>query len=57
MEFNKKFGLPIEVFCPKSNRTLAFGRIESVHMSGVKVNGVFYKLSQNAFFGHRSLSA
>ncbi|WP_096200989.1 hypothetical protein [Bacillus sp. FJAT-45350] len=57
IEFNHKFGLPIEVFCPKDRRTVAFGRIENLNVKGVQINGEIFNIEENAFFGHRSISA
>ncbi|MFV8828422.1 hypothetical protein [Alkalihalobacterium sp. APHAB7] len=57
IEFNIKYGLPVEVFCPAKKQTLAFGRIEDYNHYLIQINGVEYCRNQNALFGHPSLSA
>ncbi|UOE96442.1 hypothetical protein [Alkalihalobacillus sp. LMS39] len=57
IEFNKKMGLPVEVFCPREYKTLAFGRIQSFCNEEILINGHPYCRENNAFFGHPSVSA
>ncbi|WP_245805906.1 hypothetical protein [Bacillus alkalicellulosilyticus] len=57
IEFNKKLGLPVEVFCPKEHRTVDFGRVQSFCNEEILINGTTYSREHNAFFGHPHLSA
>lgn len=53
LEYNRKLGLPIEVFCPKRHETVAFGRIEALSQNGVIVNNCIYSNQRYIFFGLR----
>lgn len=51
LEYNRKLGLPIEVFCPRQKKTVAFGRIEALSKNGIIINSVIYSNEQYIFFG------
>ncbi|UCZ54740.1 hypothetical protein LGQ02_08345 [Bacillus shivajii] len=49
--FHANMGLPIEVFCMKCYKTLAFGKVEFVNHNKVSVNGRSFDRQSVAFFG------
>lgn len=51
LEYNYKLGLPIEIFCIKKMKTVAFGRIEAFSKHGVIVNQTIYSNKDYLFFG------
>ncbi len=51
LEYNRSLGLPIEVFCPLFDKTVAFGRIEALSEHGVIVNQSIYSSHEYLFFG------
>ncbi len=51
LEYNKKLGLPIEIYCPKQQKTIAFGRIEALMNHGVIINQSIYSNHDYVFFG------
>ncbi len=51
IDFHTKMGMPVEVFCLKSYKTLAFGRMEHVNQSKVLVNGRAFDRHSVVFFG------
>lgn len=51
LEYNYKLGLPIEIFCLKKMKTVAFGRIEAYTEHGVIVNQTIYSNKDYRFFG------
>ena len=53
LEYNRKLGLPVEVFCPKKQKTIAFGRIEALSKNGVIINRAIYSKHRYIFFGLR----
>lgn len=56
MELNMKYGLPVEIFCPKTYETVAFGPIEKYTKDYVVVNGKKYNKQHYAIFGMQHLS-
>ena len=52
LSFNRKLGLPVEVFCPKTNTTLAFGQISSMSHSAITIQETNYSRTEYVFFGH-----
>lgn len=51
LEYNYKLGLPIEIFCLKQLKTVAFGRIEAFSEHGVIVNQTIYSNKDYLYFG------
>lgn len=51
LEYNRKLGLPIEIYCPKQQKTIAFGRIEALTNHGVIINQSIYSSYEYVFFG------
>ncbi|RBW70317.1 hypothetical protein [Bacillus taeanensis] len=51
LSFNKRLGLPIEVFCPQKQEPIAFGRIERYNEDAVFINGKKYDREKFIFFG------
>lgn len=51
MELNMKYGLPVEVFCPKKFQTIAFGPIEQYTQDSIVINGKKYCRNEYAIFG------
>lgn len=52
LTFNKRLGLPVEVFCPKTNRTLAFGKITTISNATITIHNINYCRAKHVFFGH-----
>lgn len=57
MELNMKYGLPVEVFCPKEFRTIAFGPIEKYTQNSIMISGKKYCRNKHAIFGMQHLTA
>ncbi|TLS35618.1 hypothetical protein [Pseudalkalibacillus caeni] len=51
LNYNRRLGMPVEVYCPKSNNTVAFGRIEAFTECELSVNGFNFPLEHYLFFG------
>lgn len=51
LEYNRKLGLPIEIYCPKQHKTIAFGRIEALSNHGVIINQYIYSNHDYIFYG------
>ncbi|MGO4888213.1 hypothetical protein ACJ2A9_10685 [Anaerobacillus sp. MEB173] len=51
LAYNMRIGLPIEVFCPSAQSTIAFGRIESFTGQQVYISGAEYCREKHLLFG------
>ncbi|MCQ6266061.1 hypothetical protein M1K46_10340 [Fictibacillus sp. WQ 8-8] len=51
LRYNEKLGLPVEVYCPNSHRTIAFGRIETMDDHFVVINSEKHSIADHFFFG------
>lgn len=57
MELNMKYGFPVEIFCPKELKTVAFGPIEKYTQDSIVVRGKNFCRHKFAIFGLQHLSA
>ncbi len=57
MELNMKYGFPVEVFCPKEYKKVAFGPIEKYTQDSIIVRGKIFCRNKHAIFGLQHLSA
>ncbi|MCK0472154.1 hypothetical protein [Halalkalibacter sp. APA_J-10(15)] len=51
ISYNYRLGLPIEVYCIQSKKTIAFGRIAFFNNSVIIIHGHSYTRSSYLFFG------
>ncbi|KMM38122.1 hypothetical protein [Guptibacillus hwajinpoensis] len=51
LDFNRRLGMPVEVFCPKLKDTVAFGKIEMFVEDELSINGNCFQIEQYLFFG------
>lgn len=51
LSYSKRLGLPIEVYCPNTHETIAFGRIDHFCENTVTVQGQCYERNAVLFFG------
>ncbi|MDN4074596.1 hypothetical protein [Fictibacillus terranigra] len=51
LQYNEKLGLPVEVYCPLSHQTIAFGRIETMDDCFVVINSEKHSIADHFFFG------
>jgi len=57
LDFNHRLGLPVEVFCSKKGKTVAFGAIHGFDEQHIHIRGDEYCRSTFLFFGQPSLSS
>lgn len=51
LDFNRRLGMPVEVFCPRIQDTVAFGKIEMFDEQELLINGSCFQIEQYLFFG------
>ncbi|WP_062046739.1 hypothetical protein [Bacillus sp. JCM 19034] len=51
LSYNYRLGLPIEVFCLHTKRTIAFGRIQILNDDFIQIHGHQYNRNSYLFFG------
>ncbi|MBP3950552.1 hypothetical protein [Bacillus suaedae] len=55
LSFNHRLGIPVEVFCLKERKTVAFGQMSHFNDQLIVIQGKAFLRSQFLFFGHPSL--
>ncbi|WP_332693445.1 hypothetical protein [Halalkalibacter lacteus] len=55
LDLNHRLGLPVEVFCFKQGKTIAFGRIKAFDEEKIHIHGDDFCRSTYLFFGQPSL--
>lgn len=51
LSFSMRLGLPVEVYCPESHETIAFGRIDHFCEMTVSIQGQRHDRDSVLFFG------
>ncbi|GAF65334.1 hypothetical protein [Alkalihalobacillus trypoxylicola] len=57
LQFSKNLGLPVEVYCSKNKKTVAFGQIQDFNNEQIQISGVTFRRENYLFFGNRHESA
>ena len=57
IDFNYRLGIPIEVFCTRQGKTIAFGQINSYSDQLIYIRGKAFCRSTYLLFGQPALSA
>ncbi|MGC4376261.1 hypothetical protein WD019_04870 [Fictibacillus sp. Mic-4] len=56
LDYNKRLGLPVEVYSTITHETIAFGRIDTIDDRFVVINNKKHSRETNMFFGCPCLS-
>ncbi|TWI54609.1 hypothetical protein [Halalkalibacter nanhaiisediminis] len=56
LDFNYRLGIPVEVFCSKQKKTIAFGQIHSFNDQMIQIHEFAFCRSTYLFFGQPAKS-